>query len=328
MIADTAVYRDGSRLQVDAKPDDLAGIRKAVQSGQPGGFVSVGLHEPDAAEMARVAKIFGLHRLAVEDSLHPVQRPKLEKYGDMVFLVLKTLWYVKESDSVQGGQVALFMGPDYVVTVRQGAQFELESVRHEVEQHPDVLEQGPCSVVYAVSDRVVDIYEDVISDLQTDVDQVEASVFSGEQTHASKRIYQLNQELTAMRRAIEPLQAPMQQFAHAEVGGVSTDAAAFFRDVADHLARASDAVGSLDNQLSSAFDANLSRIGVQQNDDMRRMSAWAAIFAVITVLAGIYGMNFVNMPELRWSFGYPAVVLVMLGLSIWLYRKFKKSGWL
>jgi magnesium transporter len=328
MIANTAVYRDGSRLHVDVKPDDLEGIRQAVQSGQPGDFVSVGLHEPDEAEMARVAEIFGLHRLAVEDALHPVQRPKLEKYGDMVFLVLKTLWYVKESDTVKGGQIALFMGLDYVVTVRQGAQFELENVRHDLEEHADVLKQGPAAVVYAVCDQVVDIYEDVVSELETDVDEVETSVFSGEQTHASKRIYELNRELTTMRRAFEPLQTPMQQFADAKIRGVSADAAAFFRDVADHLARVSDAVGALDNQLSSAFDANLSRIGVQQNDDMRRMSAWAAIFAVITVLAGIYGMNFANMPELGWSFGYPVLLLVMIGLSVVLYRKFKESGWL
>jgi len=328
MIAYTAVYRDGKKLTVDAQPDDLDAIRKAAGAGPSGGFVSIGLHEPDEAEMARVARIFGLHRLAVEDSLHPVQRPKLEKYGDMVFLVLKPLWYVKESDSIQGGQIALFMGPDYVVTVRQGEQFELESVRHELEQHADVLEQGPCAIVYAISDRVVDVYEDVVSDLQADVDGVESSVFSGSHAHASKRIYDLDQELMTMRRAFEPLQGPMELFARPEITGVSDAAAAFFRDVADHLSRVGDAVGALDNQLSSAFDANLSRIGVQQNDDMRKMSAWAAIFAVVTVLAGIYGMNFVNMPELRWSFGYPAVVVVMVGLSLWLYRKFKKAGWL
>jgi magnesium transporter len=191
------------------------------------------------------------------------------------------------------------MGPDYVVTVRQGARVELDSVRHDLEEHADVLKQGPAAVVYAVCDRVVDIYEQVVSDLETDVDAVEASVFSGEQTHASKRIYELNRELTTLRRAVQPLQDPMQQFAQAEIRGVSADAAPFFCDVADHLARVSDAVDSLDNLLSSAFDANLSRIGVQQNNDMRRMSAWAAIAAVITVLAGIYGMNFVNMPELE-----------------------------
>ena len=328
MIANTAVYRDGKSLKVDAEPDDLEAIRKAVESGKPGDFVSIGLHEPDAPEMDRVAKIFGLHRLAVEDSLHPVQRPKLEKYGDMVFLVLKSLWYVKKSGTVHGGQIALFMGPDYVVTVRQAEEFELESVRHDLEEHVDVLKQGPCAVVYAVSDRIVDVYEDIVSDLETEVDAVEASVFSGKRADASKRISKLDRELNILRRAIDPLKSPMQQFVEGQIQGVSAEATPFFRDVADHLARAGDSVDSLDDQLSGVFDANLSRIGVQQNDDMRRMSAWAAIFAVVTVLAGIYGMNFVNMPELRWSFGYPAVLLVMVGLSIWLYYKFKKSGWL
>jgi magnesium transporter len=198
--------------------------------------VSLGLHEPGEAEMARVAEIFGLHRLAVEDSLHPVQRPKLEKYGDMVFLVLKTLWYVKESDTIEGGQVALFMGPDYVVTVRQGARFELESVRRDLEEHADVLKQGPAAVVHAVCDRVVDVYELVVSDLGTDVDKVEASVFSPQRPHVSRRIYELNRELITLRRAVSPLRDPMQQFARAEISGVSADMAVFFRDVADHAA--------------------------------------------------------------------------------------------
>jgi len=288
MIANSAVCGDGRRLDVDVKPDDLRGIRKAVQSAEGGEFVSVGLHEPDEAEMARVAEIFGLHRLAVEDALHPVQRPKVEKYGDMVFLVLKILWYDKKSDTVKAGQVALFMGRDYVVTVRQAAGFELESVRHDLGEQADVLKQGPAAVVYAVSDRVVDVYEQVVSALEDSVDEVEASVFSPQRTRASKRIYELNRELTTVRRAVDPL----------------------------------------DNQLSSVFDANLSRIGVQQNDDMRRMAAWAGIAALISVFAGIYGMNFVNMPELKWSLGYPAAMVLVIGLSVALYRKFKKSGWL
>jgi magnesium transporter len=328
MIANSAVYGDGHSLHVDVKHDDLKGIRKAVQAGQPGQFVSVGVHEPDKAEMTRVAETFGLHRLAVEDSLHPVQRPKVEKYGDMVFLVLKILWYDKKSDTVKGGQVALFMGSDYVVTVRQAGGFELESARHDLEGHADVLKQGPAAVVYAVCDRVVDVYEQVVSALEDDVDEVEASVFSPKPADTSRRIYELNRELGTLRRAVDPLRGPMQQFAEAEITGVSADAAPFFRDVADHLARVSDSVNSLGSMLSGAFDADQSRIGVQQNNDMRRMSAWAAIFAVITVFAGIYGMNFNNMPELKWSFGYPLLVLVMLVFSVVLYRKFKKSGWL
>jgi magnesium transporter len=201
-------------------------------------------------------------------------------------------------------------------------------VRHELEAHADVLKQGPAAVVYAVCDRIVDVYEEVVSELEDAVDEVEDSVFSPRPANASKRIYGLNRELNTLRRAVNPLQAPMQQFAHAEIEGVSADAAPFFRDVADHVARVSDAVDSLGNLLSSAFDADQSRIGVQQNDDMRQMSAWAAIFAVITVLAGIYGMNFAHMPELKWSFAYPLLLVVMLGLSLVLYRRFKKSGWL
>ncbi|HUO70002.1 MAG TPA: magnesium/cobalt transporter CorA [Solirubrobacteraceae bacterium] len=328
MIANSTVYGDGHSLHVDVKPDDLDGIRKVVHAGQPGEFVSVGLHEPDKAEMARVAKTFGLHRLAVEDSLHPVQRPKVETYGDIVFLVLKTLWYVKESDTIEGGQIALFMGHDYVITVRQGAGFELEGVRHDLEAQPDVLGQGPAAVVYAVCDRIVDIYERIVSALEDDGDKVEATVFSPKPADASRRIYELNRELGTLRRAIDPLRGPMEQFARAEIKGVSADVTPFFRDIADHLARVSDAVDSLGNMLSGAFDADQSRIGVQQNNDMRMMSAWAAIFAVITIFAGIYGMNFNNMPELKWSFGYPLLLLVMLVISVVLYRKFKKSGWL
>ena len=284
MIANTAVYRDGSPLHVDVAPDDLEAIRKAVTAGKPGDFVSVGLHEPDAAEMERVAEICG--------------------------------------------QLALFMGSDDVVTVRQAEDRALETVRRTLEKHADVLEQGPAAVVYAVSDRVVDLYELVVSALENDVDDVETSVFSPKRTHNSQRISELNRELNTLRRAVNPLRTPIEQFAKAEIQGVSADAALFFRDVADHLSRVSDAIDSLDNVLSSVFDANLSRIGVQQNDDMRRMSAWAGIFAVVTVLAGIYGMNFADMPELRWSFGYPLLLFMMVALSVLLYRKFKRSGWL
>ena len=328
MIANIAVYRDGAKLKVEAQPDDLEANYEAVKAGQTGDFVSVGLHEPDADEMDRVAKIFGLHRLAVEDALHPVQRPKLEKYGDMVFLVVRTLWYVEESDTVDSGQIALFLGHDYVVTVRQGAEFELATVRERLEGQTDVLKQGPAAVVYAVTDRIVDIYEEVGGHLEDDVDDVKAQVFAPGRSNASKQIYELKNEVATMARAIKPLRDPMQQFAKADIDGVTKDAAPFFRDVADHLTRVNEKIDALDNLLSSAFNANLSRIGVQQNDDMRRMSAWAAIAAAITVLAGIYGMNFTNMPELQWRFGYLVCLLVMTGASVVLYLKFKKSGWL
>jgi magnesium transporter len=327
-IAYAAVYRGGSKLDVDAAPDDLAAIRDAVKKGETGDFVSIGLHEPDEDTMQRVATIFGLHRLAVEDSLAHGERPKLEQYGDMVFLVMRTLSYAKGDDTVTTGQVALFMGPDYVVTVRQGKHFEMETVREKIEKHVDVLKEGPAAIVYAISDRVVDVYEEVVSTLDRDVDDVSDSVFASGAADASLRIHQLNGEVTTLRRAIRPVENPVRQFAHGDIDGVSADAVPFFRDVADHLARVGDAVEALDNRLSSAFDANMSRIGVQQNDDMRRMSAWAAIAAAITVLAGIYGMNFTHMPELDWRFGYTWGLFLMVATSVVLYRQFKKSGWL
>lgn len=328
MIANTAVYRNGTKLHVDAKPDDLTAVRAAVKAGQPGDFVSVGLHEPDADEMGRVADVFGIHRLAVEDAVHPVQRPKLDKYGDMVFLVLRTLSHDKGSDTLGRGQIAVFLGPDYVVTVRQDTGFELEPVRHDLESHVEVLKQGPAAVVYAVCDRVVDSYSDLVDAFEDAVDDVESTVFAPERVRSSKRIYELKRELTTMRRAVVPLQAPMQKFAQAEITGVSEAAAPFFRDVADHLVRVSDEIDALDNLLSNAFDAHLSRVGVQQNDDMRRMSAWAAIAAAVTVLAGIYGMNFAHMPELSWTFGYAWGMSLMAIAAVVLHRKFKRSGWL
>lgn len=326
-IAYSAVYRGGSKLDVDAAPGDLEAMLDKVKNGKAGDFVSIGLHEPDADFMRHVANVFGLHRLAVEDSLGHAERPKLEKYGDMVFLVLRTLSYL-EDDTLASGQVALFMGPDYVITVRQGPHFEMESVRHEIEKHVDVLEEGPAAIVYAISDRVVDVYEQVASHLDDDVDDVSDSVFASHATDASLRIHQLNGEVTTLRRAIRPLEEPIQQFAHGDVDGVSAKATPFFRDVADHLARVGDAAEAIDNRLSSAFDANMSQIGVQQNNDMRRMAAWAAIAAAITVLAGIYGMNFTNMPELDWQFGYAWGIFLMVAASVVLYRQFKKSGWL
>ena len=323
---DSALYRDGSRIAVEIPPGQ--DLRATKAAARPGDFVWVGLHEPDADEMARVSDVFDLHPLAVEDSVHAAQRPKLEHYGETVFLVLKTLWYVDEEDAVETGQVSVFMGDGYVVTVRQGHGVELATVRQELEQDGGQLGHGPSAVVHAVCDRVVDGYEHVAEELQTDVDEVEASVFSDDRSQDSRRIYFLKRELAEVRRAVYPLRDPMQRFAFGHVTGVHPDAEPFFRDVADHVARVSDVIDSLDTLLSSAFEAHLARISLQQNEDMRRISAWVAIAAVGTLIAGVYGMNFEHMPELEWRYGYPAVMLLMLVSSVGLYRVFKRSGWL
>ena len=326
MIVDSALYRDGVRVKVDCHKDDLTAVRDRVS--EHGDFVWVGLHEPTREELDRVASVFSLHPLAVEDAVKAHQRPKLERYDNNIFLVLKTLWYVDENDAVETGEINLFVGHDYVVSVRHGKGAELHSAREDLEEHATVLGHGPSAVVYAICDRVVDEYEAVVGSLMEDVDEVEESVFSPTRTQDSQRIYILKRELSEVRRAVTPLGEPMMRFVTGSVPLVTQEAAPFFRDVADHVARVRDTVESLDNLLSTAFDAYLARVSVQQNEDMRKISAWAAIAAIGTLVAGIYGMNFVWIPELHWRFGYFYALGLMVVASVFLYRQFKKSGWL
>jgi magnesium transporter len=326
MIVDSALYRDGSRVPVDCTKDDLDTLRDVA--GSDGDFVWVGLHQPSAEELDRVASTFSLHPLAVEDALKAHQRPKLERYDDGLFLVLKTLWYVDAEDAVETGEINLFVGRNYVVTVRHGEGTELHTARLDLEAQSAVLGHGPSAVLYAICDHVVDGYETVADSLMEDVDEVEASVFSPSRTQDSQRIYVLKRELSEVRRAVNPLREPMKRFAAGSVAFVTAEAAPFFRDVADHLIRVSETVEGLDSLLSTAFDAHLARISLQQNEDMRKISAWVAIAAVGTLVAGIYGMNFDYMPELHWRYGYFFALGIMLVSGVLLYRQFKKSGWL
>jgi magnesium transporter len=326
VIVDSALYRKGTRVTVDCFAHDYAALRKAAD--EPGDFVWVGLYQPSEVELSEVADAFALHPLAVEDALKAHQRPKLESYEDSLFLVLKTLWYVDEDDAVETGEINMFVGPDFVVTVRHGRGSQLQDARHFLEEKADVLSHGPSSVVYAVCDTVVDGYVDVVDELQVDVDEVETSVFSPERTNDSVRIYTLKREIAEVRRAVLPLREPMRRFSAGAVPLVHEDAAPFFRDVADHLTQAAEVVDTLDGLLSTAFDAHVARISVQQNDDMRKISAGAALIVVPTLIAGVYGMNFDHMPELGWTLGYPFALLLMVGVSVGLFKWFKKSGWL
>ena len=325
MIVDSAVYRGGERVPVACSKDDLTTVR-----AQAGGddFVWVGLHQPSVEELREVAEVFGLHPLAVEDALHAHQRPKLERYDNSLFLVLKTLWYVEAEDAVETGEINLFVGRDFVVSVRHGEGAELHDARLELEGRTAVLDHGPSAVVYAICDRVVDDYEAVTGSLEEDVDEVEASVFSPGRTEDSQRIYVLKRELSEVRRAVNPLREPMKRFSTGSVPLISADAAPFFRDVDDHLTRISESVENLDNLLSTAFDAHLARISLQQNDDVRKISAWVAIAAVGTFIAGVYGQNFEHMPELGWRYGYAYSWGLMISASLALYWFFKRSGWL
>ena len=326
VIVDSAVYRQGKRIVDDLPPSELGRVRKLAT--EPGDFVWVGLHDPNEQELATVEEEFGLHPLAVEDAFTAHQRPKLERYEHTLFLTLKSLWYVDESDAVETGEINMFVGDDFVITVRHGTGSELHSARRDLEAKTTVLTHGPSAVVYAVCDRVVDGYLTVMDALEEDVDEVETSVFSAQRTSDSARIYTLKREIAEARRAVLPLREPMRRFATGAVPGIDEKSAPFFRDVLDHLNRVAETVDGLDQLLSTAFDAHLAQISVQQNEDMRKISAGAAIVVVPTLIAGVYGMNFEHMPELSWTYGYPFAIALMAGLCLILWVWFKRSGWL
>jgi magnesium transporter len=325
VIVDNALYHEGVRVPLDDGDPSLGHAR--VPCGR-GDFQWVGIHDPSEEELRQIARTFDLHPLAVEDAGDSHQRPKVERYGDTLFLVLKTLWYVDEQDAVETGEINLFIGPDFVVTVRHGQGIDLGTARRDLEQRAQVLEHGPMAVMYAICDRVVDEYEKVGASLEIDVDEVEESVFSPARTDDSVRIYTLKREIAEVRRAVMPLREPMRRFASAELSGIDEQTATYFRDVSDHLHRVSEVVDNLDVLLSTAFDAHLARISVQQNEDMRKISAGAALIVVPTLIAGIYGMNFDHMPELHWTYGYPFAIALMVSVSAVLLWFFKKSGWL
>jgi magnesium transporter len=326
VIVDNALYRSGIRVDCGTETSDLAGVR-AMATG-PDDFVWVGLHEPSEHELDAVADLYDLHPLAVEDALSAHQRPKLERYEDSLFMALKTLWYVDENDAVETGEINMFVGAKFVVTVRHGQGGGLHDARIELEGMQKVLAHGPSAVVYAVCDQVVDRYEEVAESLVTDVDEVEASVFATERTNDSARIYVLKRELAEMRRAVQPLRDPLLRFAAGAVRGIDSEAAPYFRDVADHLSRVAETMDSLELLLSAAFEAHLAQISIQQNDDMRRISAVVGLIAAPTLVAGVYGMNFDHMPELGWAIGYPLsiVLMAMSSLAIWIIAR--RSGWL
>ncbi len=326
MIVDNALYHGGKRVALGAGADQSLGSARVPCD--PGDFQWIGIHDPSPDELDLIARTFDLHPLAVEDAGDSHQRPKLERYDDTLFLVLKTLWYVDEEDAVETGEINMFVGKDFVVTVRHGKGIDLTASRRDLEHRAKVLEHGPMAVLYAICDRVVDEYEKVGEALEMDVDEVEESVFSPVRTDDSNRIYVLKREIAEVRRAVMPLREPMRKFAMGVDDGVTPETATYFRDVADHLHRVSEVIDNLDGLLSTAFDAHIARISMQQNEDMRKISAGAALVVVPTLIAGVYGMNFDHMPELHWTYGYAYAIALMVGVSVGLFAWFKKSGWL
>ena len=326
MIVDNALYRNGERVDLGIDTHDLAGVRSKATGADD--FVWVGLHDPDSHELESIADLYDLHPLAVEDALSAHQRPKVERYADSLFIVLKTLWYVDAEDAVETGEISLFVGHKFVITVRHGSGGGLKEARERLEGASNVLAHGPSAVVYAVCDAVVDRYEEVAVSLQEDVDEVEQSVFSTERTNDAERIYILKRELAEMRRAVMPLREPMNRFTAGTVHGIHSDAGPYFRDVADHVNRVAETIDTLDSLLSTAFDAHIAQISIQQNDDMRRISATVGLIAAPTLVGSIYGMNFVHMPELHWLYGYPLALALMLLSSLFVFIISKRAGWL
>jgi magnesium transporter len=323
MIVDCAVYADGRRLD---RSHDVDGVR--AEAAAAGGFAWVGLAEPSAEEFDSVRREFGLHELAVEDAIRAHQRPKLEVYGDTVFLVVKTVRYEGHEDVIQVGEVMVFLGPDFLITVRHGEAGGLGDVRERLERHPERLRLGPAAATHAILDRIVDAYEPVVVAVKDDIDEVENEVFLPGRQNPVGRIYKLRREVVEFARATGPLRPAVHGLAGRDVPNVHPDLLPYFRDVADHVARVNDQVEGFGTLLTGVLQANLTQVSVRQNEDMRRISAWVAILAVPTGIAGIYGMNFEHMPELGWRFGYPAVLLLIAGLCLYLFVRFRRAGWL
>ena len=341
MIIDQAVYRDGHRQHCADLSDEIERLRDV-----PDGFVWIGLKDPTDAEFDTVREELKLHPLAVEDAVNGNQRAKLEVYDGSLFLVLKPLRYDDATSQVETGDLMLFVGDHFIVSVRRGEAAPLSDVRHGLEHKAHELAHGPVSVMYAVMDSVVDTYSAIDAELQRDLDQLEERVFAGEvdddspprigakdvrekaESSDARQIYLLKREVLEVRRAVVPLIEPLQRLLSHETPHVPEAARPFFRDVNDHLLRVADHIESYDRLLGAILSAHLTRVSVQQNSDMRTISAWVAIAAVPTMIAGIYGMNFQYMPELTWHYGYFVVLAVMAGACGLMYRAFKRSGWL
>ena len=336
-VVDNAIYVDGRRA---AEPESLEQTYELLRDEHGMGWI--GLYRPDDEEIASVATEFGLHELAVEDAVHAHQRPKLERYGDTLFVVLRPARYVDPEEVVEIGELHVFVGKDFVVTVRHANKPDLALVRKRLEADSELLEHGPEAVLYAILDRVVDDYIPVVAGLQTDIDEIETQVFGGD-PGVSRRIYQLSREVIEFQRACEPLLAVLDSLADGlDQDRVDVELQRGLRDVHDHATRVVERVDAFRQLLSNILTVNAALVGQRQNEettrltetslaqgeDVKRISSWAAILFAPTLVGGIYGMNFDAMPELQWRYGYPFALLLMVLVAVTLYTLFKRRGWL
>ena len=333
-VVDCAVYVEGARLPGRWTHDRaLAEVRRRSE-GPGSAFVWIGLHEPDEEQIKGIAEVFGLHELAVEDAVQAHQRPKLERYDDMLFMVLKTVCYVGHAqpttahEIVETGEIMVFLGPDFVITVRHGEHSSLHRVRRRLEADPEQLALGPATVLHAIADHVVDNYLAVTEAIEDDIDEMEAEVFTPRSAMDAEQIYVMKREVLELRRAVVPLGAPVRKLTEGYSSLVPHEVRSYFRDVDDHLVTVTERVAGYNELLTTLVDAMLAKTTMRQNDDMRKIAAYVAIISVPTMMAGIYGMNFDAMPELHWRYGYPTLLLVIVLMCALLFRVFRRNQWL
>ena len=321
MIVDAAIYENGKRLDEEFSFEAAGKLR-----GDPETCVWVGLYEPTEDEFEAAREAFGLHELAVDDAVKAHQRPKLETYGQTLFVVTKPGRYVDPVEIIEFGEIQIFVDPDFVIAVRHGEASQLIEVRHELESDPARLALGPGSVLHAILNRVVRDYTMVLDALGDDVREVEEEVFS---TGGDlERIYRLKQEVMSFQNAAQPLEDPLFRLSTVDFTAIDPSLKPYFRDVHDHLLRVVERINAFRDMLSSILAANLTQVSLRQNEDMRKISAYVAIAAIPTLLAGIWGMNFTFMPEIDEVWGYPLALTIMASVCFFLYSRFKKSGWL
>jgi len=337
-VVDSAVYRDGDRI---ASPGTLTETYRVLRE-QPESMAWIGLYRPDQRELVSLAEEFGLHELAVEDAIVAHQRPKLERYGDTLFVVLRAARYLDEAEQVEFGEVHVFVGPGFVVTVRHSEAQDLAAVRRRLESNPDLLRLGPEAVLYAILDKVVDGYGPVVAGLANDIDEIETEVFSGA-PEVSRRIYELSREVIEFERATRPM-AAMLRGLRAGFAKYRTDEELqrYLRDVEDHLTQVIEQVAGFRLLLRDILTVNATLVAQKQNEEMKslseasnaqneevkKISAWAAILFAPTLIGTIYGMNFDHMPELHWALGYPFALLLMVLVSAVLYAVFRHRRWI
>ncbi len=337
MIVDNAIYVDGRRA---AEPQSLRETYEALRKEH--GVAWIGLYRPTEEEFASVAEEFALHELAVEDALEAHQRPKLERYGHTLFVVLRPARYLDAPEEVEFGEIHVFVGDDFVITVRHGEAPALGQVRRRLEADPELLIRGPEAILYAIMDRVVDGYAPVVRGLEIDIDEIEVEVFSGN-PGVSRRTYELSREVIEFQRAVKPLPGMLGNLiAGFEKYKVDPELQRYLRDVQDHAIQVNERVAGFRELLQNILSVNLTLVGLQQNeevkamtqasieqnDEVKRISAWAAILFAPTLVGTVYGMNFDHMPELHWALGYPFALLLMFLVSVSLYVIFKRRGWL